>query len=246
MEKDGTHQTYHLEPDHEQMITFAAQVSEPCALVVTASATSERWHRDGYSLHASSLKGGEIAKTEEKGTAHVGSISDVQLANIGDGRVVTAVISGSGDLELITWGFRGRRNHHTRARDGSRLHKVSIVNLGLAWSLLARTAADTLKIILWKVTPTATSSARRMTRWRHQDLRLARVGKEHGRSVPADGRPFEIDRMACHRVRRHQRHASATAGTVTELAAITEHPIILRRRPRQSFELVLTAVRRLR
>jgi hypothetical protein len=250
---NGTNHTYDLEPDRTNVMSYFActDLANPVRLSSQQARRVKDAIETGIRSNLVALKGGEIAgKLKKKGSAHAGSISDVQLANIGDGRVVTAVINGSDELELITWQVSADGETITRKgkATGPVCKKVSIVNLGLGMVATGmRTAADNLKIILWKVDADGNIKRKKDDEGGGiKDLRLARVGKEYvAAACQLMDDSFKLIVWHVAASGDIGRHGSATAGTVTALAAISEFPVYFAKEGRESetFGPVLTAVR---
>lgn len=154
---DGSTQTFHLEPDRTNFMSYfrCTGLANPVRM-----SAQQAWRvRDGLDTglrnRLIALRGAKISGVlTRKDSASGGTTTANALIAIGSGRVVTAMRNGSSDLELNVWdlGVDGAQIRKRGSASGGTVTEVAASYCGLGLVATAvKTASNTLKVILWKV-----------------------------------------------------------------------------------------------
>lgn len=151
---DNTSKPYTLAPNRSLVMSYF----KDCPGDKTISPQQARRVRDGLELRVRhdliSIKPSFSYSIKRGGAGAAGAVSEIDLALVRAGRIVTAVRDGSGELAIIAWDIEQDGNKVTRRGTASAgvVGRVTVCGLGL--NTVATAVCDgtnKLKVITWRI-----------------------------------------------------------------------------------------------
>lgn len=156
---DGSSRTYVLAPDRSLVMSYF----KDCPGTKTISPQQARRVRDGLEFRLRkdlvSAKPSERFALSRGGAATAGAVSEVDVALVHAGRIVTAVRDGDGHLTLVVWDASANGDALVRRGSASAgaVKKLAICSAGLGMVVTASVSpTDELVLIVWRVTERGT------------------------------------------------------------------------------------------